>query len=201
MALAMLSACAFLAKAHLYLVKPEAFVTADDQNAVKKAKAIVKQHCPGLKRLLDSSKTNWMQPKIGSCNETEAFGRLIEALQREGIDLGLPPTEARAVWDRFRNKLAHMAYPEGVVEFCGATAAKTLDEARAAIRRLPAFRVHDGRWVCNADRLSLDVLKIADWLCEKVGRCTKLDRIKKLAEWVSEDIEPAPSQDPDRDNH
>jgi hypothetical protein len=196
MALAMLSACNFLAKAHSFLAKPDAFVTAGDRARVKGAKATVKQHCPELKSLFKSGSTDWKLPKVWSCNETEAFGRLIEALHRDGIDLGLPPSEAEAVWDRFRNKLAHMAHPQGVVEVSAANEGKPLKDPRGVIQRgVPAFRLRDGRWVCNADRLSLDVLEIADWLCKELDRCDE-QRIRGLAEWMREDTDLTPSQRP-----
>lgn len=201
----MLSACNFLAKAHSFLVKPEAFVTADDRAKVTAAKKTVEQHrselSSELKPLFKSSKTNWIPPKIGSCNETEAFGRFIEALQRDGVDLGLPTDKARAVWDQFRNELAHMADTKGVVEVCVTNEGKPPNDARDAIRSCPAFRMKDGRWVCNADRLSLDVLEIAEWLCNEVNSCVKQNRITSLAEWMFEDTELTPSHEPDVHNH
>jgi hypothetical protein len=198
MALAMLSACNFLAKAHLFLVKPEAFVTADDHAKVKAARTTVKQQCPALKSLFESSKTDWVPPKSGSCNETEAFGRLIDALNRDGIDLGLPTAEAENVWGRFRNKLAHMAHPQGVVEVIAANEGKPPNDLVNAIRKTaPAFRMKDERWVCNADRLSLDVLVIADWLCKQVDGCTEQDRIARLAEWMFEGTDLTQPQHPE----
>lgn len=198
MALAMLSACNFLPKAYSFLMHPEAFVTQEDLDKVKKAKATVEERCPELKALLRSGKTAWKPQREGQCNETEAFGRLIEALHQDGIDLGLPTTEARAVWDRFRNKLAHIAQPGGVVEVYTAESAKQPNEAKGIIQRgHPAFRIDGELWKCNADRLSLDVLVIADWLCKEVDTCTVPDRITKLAEWMFEDTDLTPREESD----
>lgn len=198
MALAMLSACNFLAKAHSFLVKPEAFVTEDDREKVKSAKATIKNEIPEMKPLFKSSKTNWIPPKSGSCNETEAFERLIEALHGDGIDLGLATEQARDVWERFRNKLAHMAHPEGIVEVSTANESKPLEDAKGAIERsvLP-FRMKDGRWVCNADRLSLDLVAVAEWLCKKIDECAEEDRITRLADWMFEDTDFVQLNEPD----
>lgn len=194
MALAMLSAFNFLAKAYSMLLKPDAFVTEADRAAVKSARDIVKDRVPELKSLLKSGKTDWRSQPKGSCNETEAFGRLIKALHVDGIDLGLPPENAEAVWGRFRNKLAHMGHPNGVVEVGAADQGKPLQNARAAIRGgPPAFRKRDGRWICNADRLSLDIIDVADWICKQVDTCSELDRITNLGEWLFEDTDLGPS--------
>lgn len=194
MALALLSAFNFLAKAYSLLLKPEAFVTDTDRAAVKSAVDTVKGRIPELKPVLKSSKTNWRPQPKGSCNESEAFGRLIKGLNGDGIDLGLPSENAEAVWGRFRNRLAHMGHPNGVVEVAVADQGKPLHNASIAIRGGPAaFRQVDGHWVCNADRLSLDVLDVAEWVCQQVDACTHVDRITNLAEWIFEDTDVGPS--------
>ena len=200
MALAMLSAFNFLAKAYSLLLKPDAFVTEVDRAKVNSARATIKAKIPELKPLFNSSKTDWKPQPKGSCNETAAFGRLIKALHGDGIDLGLPSENAEAVWGRFRNKLAHMGHPNGVVEVAVADQGKPLRNASSAIRSgPPAFRQMDGRWVCNADRLSLDLLDVAEWLGKQVDACTQLDRITNLAEWIFEDTDVGPSTESSRE--
>lgn len=198
MALALLSACNFLAKAYSILVKPEAFVTEADRQNVTAAQKRVKTELPELKSLFKSSKTDWRPQPKGSCNETAAFARMILALKKEDIDLGLPPEEAEAVWNRFRNQLAHMAHPEGVVEVGAANEGRPLKDAKGAIlMSVPAFRLNEGRWVCNADRLSLEVITIAEWLCREVDECSGDARVFGLGEWMFDITEPKPMQDAD----
>lgn len=202
MALAMLSACNFLAKAHSLLLKPDAFVRDADRAAVKSAREIVKARIPELKPLLKSSKTDWRSQPKGSCNETEAFGRLIQALHGGGIDLGLPSEHAKSVWDHFRNKLAHMGHPKGIVEVAVADQGKPLQNAKMAIGSgPPAFGIKDGHWVCNADRFSIGVVVQANRLVQGTGAnrpTVRLDvygngaeffcgnlKIRELSEYVS----------------
>ena len=96
MALAMLSACNFLAKAYSLLVKPDAFVTEEDTAKVKGAVSKVIEAFPDFKHLLTNSKTGWRPQPKGSCNETDAFVRLIQALHNDDINLGLPSDQAPA---------------------------------------------------------------------------------------------------------
>ena len=182
MAHTMLSALNFLSKAHRHLTKPEAFVTDANRTAVEDAKKKIKAQVPELKALFKDDATNWIASPKGSCNETSAFRGLVRSLAESGIEIGIPVSEAETVWKQFRNNLAHMAQPEGWVEVCGAPHALT--DARKAIEKFPSFSKRHGHWVCNADRLSLDVITVAEWLCKKVEICDEPARIKALLTWM-----------------
>jgi hypothetical protein len=182
MALALFSALNFLSKLHRHLTKPEAFVTDRDRNEVSKALSIILEALPQLKEVLKNDKTRWSPQPNGSCNEEAAFSALIKALLHDGIDIGLQVNEAGTVWKQFRNKLAHMAQPEGWVEVYGSD--RALTNPRATIENMPSFRKADGHWVCNADRLSVDVQRVADWLCERVDACCEHARVTTALTWL-----------------
>jgi hypothetical protein len=119
------------------------------------------------------------------CNETDAFNWLIKALHQDGIDLGIPDSEATAVWRTFRNKLAHVAKPGSFVEVYDPKKSVSPSAAERRVRTGgPAFFKKKGHWMCNADRLSVDAFAVGDWVCKQVDACTDPARLKELSDWL-----------------
>jgi hypothetical protein len=155
-ALATFSALNFLAKVYAFVFKPKAF-----------------------------HRTKSGEWRI---NETDAFNWMIDALLKDGIDLGIPLNEATAIWNHFRNKLAHIAKPGSFVGVYDFKKSVSSSAAEKAVRTgKPSFFKHsNGHWMCNADRLSLDILRVADWVCEKVDACTDQGALQQLSDWMSQ---------------
>lgn len=183
MVLGLFSALNFLAKVHRLLTKPDVFVTPDDRKKVKEAVRQVKDKIPELRAVVVGITTRWAAQPVRSCNEKDAFEELVRAAKEASINIGLPPTEADLAWDYFRNQLSHMAAPKGWVEVC--ETGKKCVEAEALVKKqIPSFRKKNGAWICNVDRLSLDVIDLAEWLCKEIDNCGGPERIKNALQWA-----------------
>jgi hypothetical protein len=185
-AIGLLALLNFLAKVHLWLVDSQSFATEANLEEVKAAKARVIEDIPDLRRVV---KDRWMNPRPGDCNEQRAFIKLVEAM-REEIDLGIADNkEAEEVWQKIRNKLTHMAMPDGgagVYE-----GGHTLEEVETQIRNGPkAFmkaaemKGADERWACISDRLNMDIPRIEVWLQRKIDACEDVGIIESALDWI-----------------
>lgn len=182
MALAMFSALNFLAKAYRKLVKPERFVDKKTAADTKRALEQARERCPDLACNLGKCKT----PQEGECNESNAFTALVKALVTDNaIDLGLPNDHAQQVWLAYRNNLAHVAQPKSWVDVFAETSPRTAEDAKGLIASKPPFSTENGTWRCNADRLSIERLEIAKWLCGKVDKSNE-PRTAELHRWLFE---------------
>jgi hypothetical protein len=187
MAVALFSGMNFLAKAHRHLTKPGVFVSEKDREAVEDARSVVETRIPELKPVLKGERTRWALPQINACNEEAAFSALVKATLCDGVDIGIPLSEAGTIWKHYRNKLAHMGQPEQRVRVEVWAAEKPVANPREVIQGNPSFREEGGRWTCNVDRLSLDVVRIAEWLCTKVDLSDDAGRVRAALHWVFED--------------
>jgi hypothetical protein len=187
MAQSLFSALNFLAKVYVRLRhRDKYFSTEEKTNAVKSAvrslKSLEKQSAlkelfPDLdfRVLLDKAAlTQWKRPRPGDCaDETKVFEMFVEAMDGS-VDLGFLASDAGEVWRQFRNALAHMAAPKSMVESGGLT-----DEIRSFRRSSLG-----GEWICNVDRLTVDVQSVASWLCEKIDQETDEARITDTLDWL-----------------
>ena len=129
-------------------------------------------------------KERWQNPRPGECSEQRAFVKLVEAI-RGDVDLGIADNEeAEEVWQKIRNKLTHMAMPDGgagVIE-----TSHSLEEVEVALRTGPkAFvKSSDGRWVCISDRLNVDIPVIEAWILRKIEESSDDSSIEAALAWV-----------------
>lgn len=186
MAQSLFSALNFLAKVYTRLRhRDKHFFSDEHRNAVKNAvqnlraegrQSNLREIFPEIdfRALLNrDALTQWKPPRPGDCaDETNAFKMLIEAMS-SSVSLGFSPPEAGEVWRQFRNALAHMAAPKSVVESEGPT------------KDLPSFRKSDsGNWICNVDRLTVDLQAVASWVCKEIEHETNQDRISDTLNWI-----------------
>jgi len=185
MVLALLAACSFLAKVYRLLKKPNEFVSAEEVVLAKKALEIVKEH-PKFAKIVKNGKLNWI-PREGDCNESNAFSALVRDLHKDGIDLGVEDNDAAQVWTDFRNRLAHMAFPDGIVAvYADQPKRRTAFQAEKFIREgRKSFEKGESGWMCVADRLSLDISDISEWLCQKIDEESEDSNVLKLQLWIS----------------
>lgn len=126
-------------------------------------------------------------PSKGKTTDSDAFKWLIKALHEDGLDLGIPDNEAGAVWHNFRDKLTHVAKPGSFVGVYDRKKSFSPSAAEKMVRtEKPSFYKNNGRWMCNADRLSVDVIKVAEWVCEKVDVCPNQSSLQTLSDWLLE---------------
>lgn len=184
MALALFSVFNVLSKCYAFLVSPDVFVTEEDGKQVKEAVRELRTD-PKYAALLKNPKTNWRPQPNGSCNETDAFRVLVKDLLADQVDLGLPVESSGRIWKGFRNQLAHMAHPDGIVQVCR-TEHPSPDAKRTILSSIPkAFLQVGDRWLCNADRLSIDILDVADWLGNRIDQCVYEERLVAMKVWLS----------------
>jgi len=197
----LLSLCNLLAKSYTWLKNSKAFVTSDDVELAKAGiaqtkKIICKQSelqelipsVEDLKRAIASDKSKWKPPRLGECNELESFVAFVLAAKQNGIDLGLEnKIAAGSVWRKYRNAMAHMAYPKEIVGvYADQPIGRSMNQARRFIEngRL-AFSMDNGRMICAVDRLSLNVGKLCVWLCNEIN-IVPANEIEGLWSWLQE---------------
>jgi hypothetical protein len=172
-----------LAKIHEHLVRPDSFVSSEDVTKVETTKSDIKTRLPEYKKAL----AKWRTPKVGEVNELNAFVRFATACQENGFDLGLRSTgDAEEVWRNFRNPLAHLAWVrDGTIASRAWMPDTSWDDAKKDVRSSfpPFFKNIKGQWVCYSDRLNLDAIDIAGWLCNYVDTCPEA-RIQATLDWV-----------------
>lgn len=178
----------FLSKVYRQLIEPEAFVDEACRDRVRQIRREVKAAFPGQKDL-HGVVDRYLRARIGDTDELRSFVMFVDALKADGIDLGIPEPSmpsAERVWRTFRNPLAHMAWTAGgTIAAYGAIEGKTLLEARAVIKSgPPAFFQKDmGAWVCNSDKLNVDVEAIDRWLAGRIDN-TSADRVQGALNWI-----------------
>ncbi len=150
----------------------------------------LKSDSPELQRKFVETKIGWKPPTLHSVdNEVKCFERLVEAIRLSGIDLGLAtPKEAQSVWKTFRNGFSHMAWPnEGAAASYLGMANLSLEMAQAWIKSdKPAFFKQGEQWVCNADRLNLEVRAMADWLYCEVDKPANAENVPGTLQWIKD---------------
>lgn len=190
MTIGLLAVINFQAKVYRYLTDPDAFVKSSDVINVKDVIKIIKKGSPNLKNILEGSNTKWVPPRVGNVNETECFIKLVQALLRDSIDLGLPADGniLRSIWEKYRNYITHMAYPKSAISTYPHIKAKDLRIAKQRIvdKGTTAFRFEkNGEVILNVDRLNEDVLKISVWLINLIDNADP-SNVKLTLEWVNE---------------
>lgn len=182
----------FLAKVYRHLIEPAAFVTEEDVKNVKQAGKHVQAEVPHLKGLVTAAKTGWKPPPLhGVDNEALSFVKMVNAIRGRAIDLGLAtPQDAQNVWRTFSNRIAHMAWPSdgSVGSYLFSKGSEpTFGDAQGIVRLgKPSFFKQDGQWVCNADRLNLDVRTITEWLCSEVDETANAENVQGTLQWIKE---------------
>jgi len=186
----LLSALNFDAKVYLHLVDSKAFSTEEDRLTVKNA---VKGLEAEVKKVAQGRRTRWEAPRIGGCNEQVAFTKFAQSI-KPTIDLGLADNEeAGEVWRFFRNALAHMGWPLGMVLVLKSE--RSSPEAERILRAGPkAFWKDDTtkRWSFNVDRLLIEMDAISDWLSEQIEMCPYPERVESAAAWMTKDLMEVP---------
>ncbi len=205
----MMSTLNLLSKVSLLLVDRSRFDSEEDENSDKKTltailedfdkrledPALDKEKLDQLRSFRQSIKKRLRSRRRGDCNEQDAFVALIRLLNEQSVvpSLGLTHENAWEVWQRFRNKLAHVAGPtiesQIGVDIINSNVEIDSDEGEGKFYDGPTFvKTHGIYWHCHADRLVEDVEKILLWVVKRIEAETDFETIQETLIWMNQQI-------------
>lgn len=187
MAVGLFSVLNFLAKIHLHLVKPKLFTSDSDREDYLIKVEELKTANPEYKKFLNSL----TKPKVNSVNETYAFEILVNTLPKY-IDLGIIHYKIapREIWKIYRNLLSHMAWPGSSIATNKYSSIQDKNiisiHSYIDVNSTTSFYRVGSIIQCNSDKLTVDLLKISDWLCRELdsNRYNEED-IGSTLKWLS----------------
>lgn len=149
--------------------------------------------------VLLADKARYSDPKCGKprVNETEAFKDFIKNCPYKLNLDQLRDEDLRKLWNRWRNKLAHLlVQKEGTAEAFVAdkvnlALAGKYEEVKDSLRanvdiKIFTFNSAEDWWHCNVDLLASELDKIADWLAS-FSSSVSPERIQKALEEIESD--------------
>lgn len=197
MTVGLFSAINFIAKIYRYLIEDSDFITELDFEEMKKV--FNKKWRSDIKSSLNKKYQNYFEkclkiPPVGSVkNEQVCFVRLIKDYCKENkVDLGLSDDDSiNSVWKYFRNALSHMSFPGGQIGTYDTDLTKIdREKIKKIILQQPrkAFGKEKGMYICNPDRLTIEIESIVTWLNKKIDSITDIKRLEGLKDWIERKI-------------